>query len=779
MKTSIKTLSVVAVVFGALFLSISAHAARFEGVRHQNWQGWDFDYQVSGNFDGVSLTKVKYQGVDILGKASLPVMRVFYDNNVCGPYADRLGGSITPISWANNDPLVLREFTQSGRQWLEIGIQDTIGNYVIYQSWYLSADGILDGHIFSKGLQCNINHIHYPYWRMDFDLAGKQNDQVRRFVNGDWQIVTTESNESVTSANNHRWQVRDTVTGDRVDIEFGAAGWSDISGTVNPVNSFENNRIFGRRYKDSENRGWTHGARSEVPYDNNENINNQDIVVWYKGYMPHDAAEGQNLWHSTGVRFIVNLATTTPPGGEDRPFAMLIRTTNTGVSSDTQFLIETKGSGYHYNVDCDNDGNLEATGITGNYTCDYTVSDDYIISISGTFPQLYFDDNSDAAKVIDIIQWGTQVWRSMEQACNDCRNMIVTASDTPDLSQVTSLRNMFRGAKNFNQDIGHWDVSHVTDMSGMFRGASAFNQYIGDWDVSNVTNMTLMFNNNDVFDQYIGDWNVSKVTDMSLMFSGASSFNQPISDWNVSKVTNMSHMFESASSFNHYIGDWNVSKVTDMSHMFSGASVFNQYTGEWEVSKVTNMVKMFQGATSFNQYIGKWNVSNVVTMESMFSGATSFNEYIGGWDVSKMTNMSNLFSVATLFNRYIGNWNVSNVVTKESMFSGATTFNESIGDWNVGKVTSMAKMFSGATSFNQYIGDWDITKVGSMSKLLENTNLSTTNYDYLLYNWSLLNNLQRDVTFGAGNTKYSAAVAAARQKLIDDFNWTITDGGLL
>ncbi len=326
MKITIKTLSLLSILLSGLTFFNVSQAERFNGVHHREWQDWSFDYQVGNRLDGLSLTKVKYKGVDILGRASLPVMRVFYDNNDCGPYADRMGGDLTPISWANNAVVVLREFTQSGRQWLEIGIQDTIGNYVIYQSWYLSADGIMDGHIFSKGLQCNTDHIHYPYWRMDFDLAGVDNDQLRKCVGSDWQIVSSESNDNVTTANSHRWQVRDTVTGDSVNIEFGTAGWSDVGGgTVIPEDTFVNNLILSRRYQQGEDVGWLHGAQSEVPYNNGESIDSEDIIIWYKSYMPHSASEGPDLWHSTGVRFVINLAgssgneppTVTNPGNQE------------------------------------------------------------------------------------------------------------------------------------------------------------------------------------------------------------------------------------------------------------------------------------------------------------------------------------------------------------------------------------------------------------------------------------------------------------------------------
>ena len=82
---------------------------------HAERQGWNLDYGVTDMAEGLALEDVSYQGVSILGKASFPVMRVFYENDACGPYADRLAVPLTPVSWANDALLVQRTFTQNGQ----------------------------------------------------------------------------------------------------------------------------------------------------------------------------------------------------------------------------------------------------------------------------------------------------------------------------------------------------------------------------------------------------------------------------------------------------------------------------------------------------------------------------------------------------------------------------------------------------------------------------------------------------------------------------------------
>ena len=149
-------------------------------------------------------------------------------------------------------------------------------------------------------------------------------------------------------------------------------------------------------------------------------------------------------------------------------------------------------------------------------------------------------------------------------------NMIDNLEDLTRIctSRITNMDNLF-DYKHTSSSLNNWDVSNVTTMVDMFRFAYDFNQAIGDWDVSNVTNMGRMFWGAQMFNQAIGDWDVSNVTDMGEMFSGAFHFNQDISTWDVSSVINMYYMF----------GDWNYSSGSEGN--------FNQDLSGWEVSSVT------------------------------------------------------------------------------------------------------------------------------------------------------------------------------------------------
>ena len=416
------------------------------------------------------------------------------------------------------------------------------------------------------------------------------------------------------------------------------------------------------------------------------------------------------------------------------------------------------------------------------YNTDETVSHTYAsagtykVAIAGDFPGINFNGSGDTDKLLSIEQWGNIAWQDLDDAFDGASNLVINATDAPDLSGITDLSEMFKDATSINADLSAWDTSNVTNMNAMFSGATAFNQDLSGWDTSKVTDMSSMFNGATSFDGNIGPWDTSSVTAMSGMFSGASSFNQSIGGWDTSSVTGMDFLFSNASAFNQDIGGWDTSNVTTMESLFESAQAFNQDIGGWNTSNVTTMTGTFANADSFNQDIGDWDTSNITDMRDMFLDADSFNQDIGDWDTSNVTSMHGMFARAYAFNQNIGSWDTSNVTTMQSTFWGAIAFNQDITDWDTSSVTTTRNMFRAAYAFDQDIGSLAIGSVTDMDYMFRSSGLSVSNYDATLTGWAA-QTVQSGVTLGASGLYYNAS-ATDRSSLITDDGWTINDEGL-
>ena len=175
----------------------------------------------------------------------------------------------------------------------------------------------------------------------------------------------------------------------------------------------------------------------------------------------------------------------------NEPFITKWKTTTNGES----ITIPTTGSGYNYTVSW-GDGTPDATGQTGNDSHTYATAGTYTVKVSGMFPRIYFKNTGAyRGRLIGIEQWGSNPWTTMESAFEGCLNMVVNATDAPDLSKVRSLSKMFLKAYALTGDFSNWDVSQVTDMSLLFSQTRVFNQSLSSWKTGAVTDMSRMFYN--------------------------------------------------------------------------------------------------------------------------------------------------------------------------------------------------------------------------------------------------------------------------------------------
>jgi hypothetical protein len=183
-------------------------------------------------------------------------------------------------------------------------------------------------------------------------------------------------------------------------------------------------------------------------------------------------------------------------------FTIEVKTDNAGTSNDNQFQF-TRALG-DYDVVAKQNGTQVATfnDLSGAETITLPSSGVYVLEVSAKevngFNRIQFNNGGDKLKITDIKQWGTIVWSSFNAAFWGCQNMLVTATDIPNLSSVTTMYSMFRYSTSANPDVSNWAVGFSTDTNRMFANASSANPNMRNWDVSNVTDMQFMLVNSNL-----------------------------------------------------------------------------------------------------------------------------------------------------------------------------------------------------------------------------------------------------------------------------------------
>ena len=220
-------------------------------------------------------------------------------------------------------------------------------------------------------------------------------------------------------------------------------------------------------------------------------------------------------------------------------FIITIKTDNTGTSNDDQFTLPWIGT---YDVDW-GDGNTE-TSVVDTQTHTYASAGTYDVAVTATTGRISFNNSNDALKLLDIKNWGTCAWTSMDAAFRGCTSLTsITATDAPNLSNATNVTLMFWKCRLSNADFSNWNVSNITTTDRMFSAGGANGTInLSNWDVSNVTNMYAMFYDcTNLVPIGVEDWDTQSLLNAQQMFRNTQLFNQSLANWDINQVTNFTN----------------------------------------------------------------------------------------------------------------------------------------------------------------------------------------------------------------------------------------------
>ena len=249
----------------------------------------------------------RFRGHLVLYKGSIPSLRVQYDV-AGGPYKDPLteanAEAHTPCYYSKVCTHSIVSYRVLG---IRVEVFHRISNYRIIERWDFMENGRVYPRLYSSGLQHPHDHRHHTYWRFDFDIDGSTQDLALEYNSNTpnlgygpgWHKKSVEIARPRNPTYSRSGQLQIRQAG--VDIIC----YLDLM-MVMPTH-FQNINLLIMRYRHSEDKRGNQGDRwndALAPYLNGENIDGQDVVMWYVGHLSHHAEGGGDEWHSVGPTLV-------------------------------------------------------------------------------------------------------------------------------------------------------------------------------------------------------------------------------------------------------------------------------------------------------------------------------------------------------------------------------------------------------------------------------------------------------------------------------------------
>jgi len=229
-----------------------------------------------------------------------------------------------------------------------------------------------------------------------------------------------------------------------------------------------------------------------------------------------------------------------------------------------------------------------------------------------------------------------------------------------------------------------------------------------------------------------------------------------------------------------HITAYNQAEVT---HTFAGGAgtytvkVYGTLKG-WRFNNGADKVKMLD--------ISQWGIFNFGNNNSVFFGCANLTisasdalDMSGAKDANTwfrfFRNCSALTTVPNMTTIFNGVAGVTNTV---EMFYRCSNYNQDNNGFDMSSVTTSLAMYLSTTAYDQNFAGWDITSMTNLTIFMNNTSISTANYDATLVAWeaqSVLDNVSPN--FGSSTYTSAGAGGTAHAALIADHSWTFADGG--
>jgi len=199
-------------------------------------------------------------------------------------------------------------------------------------------------------------------------------------------------------------------------------------------------------------------------------------------------------------------------------FKLEVKSDNAGTSGTNQFTIPTTTGTYLYDYTT-SDGQ-SGTGITGNETITFASgAGTYTISITGTFPRIYFNNGGDRLKLLRVLEWGDYGVGQLlhDNAFIGCTNLSSIANDVDNINLITQGNSMFNATAITSLPSG-MTLASIIAASQMFRNGSLTSLPSG-MNLPLLTNGAFMFQNCSLTDLPVG-MTLPLLSSGSNMFSG-------------------------------------------------------------------------------------------------------------------------------------------------------------------------------------------------------------------------------------------------------------------